>query len=138
LPPLQIAAQLSCAAFYLTVYRSIVVEPNVLLLWGSWRVTFLSQTDNYALWLRTPDGGGVTNIDEDNELLDPFEVRDDDLVGWSVTINDWGEDPGQGYVEARAIDENTFDLGIQVTHGTPNRPYDDAVLRFQRLPPPKR
>jgi hypothetical protein len=109
---------------------------NRILGAGNWRVVFVSQEDNYALRVRTASGESELFIDEDNPLLPPLEILDSDPpFGWSVDISDWGIDPGQAYVEKTMVDENTYLFIIEVTHGVPNSPYDEAVLRFERIVP---
>ena len=110
---------------------------NRILGAGNWRVVFVSQEDNYALRVKTASSEGELLIDEDNPLLPPLEIIDTDPpFGWSVDVSDWGIDPGQAYVEIAMVDEDTYIFRIEVTHGIPTSPYDDAVLRFERIPPP--
>ncbi len=114
-----------------------IVGQNRILLVGNWRIIFELQRDNFELIFTTVNGESDLFVDEDNPLLPPIEILDDELSGWTVDVSDWGELPGQAYVEAFVLEnENAYRVGIEVTHGSPSRPYDDVFLRFERILPP--
>jgi cell wall-associated NlpC family hydrolase len=109
---------------------------NRVRIVGSWRIVFVDQQDNFALDVRTSTQRMFLQIDEDDPLLPPIEIMDNDVSGWTVDVTDWGLEPGQAYVEADRLDENTYLVRIEVTHGPPIKPYDENFLRFERIPPP--
>jgi hypothetical protein len=111
---------------------------NVVRASGSWRITIESQEDQFDLVLHTTTGASRASFDED-EFYPPFAIEDDDPLGWTFSVYDNDDAEGtapSGFIDVERIDPATYRVRIEIHHGIPTRPFDDAVLLFERVPKP--